>query len=392
MSERAGHRRGGVRRWAVGILVLVLVAAAAFWAGRVTTRPAEQTEQTPADEAVIEVVEQELGRVITLTTTVTRPSTPLASNLLTGTVTEVSEGGEFTSGDLLYTVGNTPVVLVQGQVPFWRDLGQDVEGSDVAQVQQMLVDAGHNLDIDGVWDAFTTEAVRDWQAEQGFAVTGSFPHGSLVASPQTPVSVDLDSEVAWPGAMLSGGESVVSVADGDPSFAMEVTQPQAELLPAGTTVTVQGDESGWEGVITESTVGQDGLFLLTLTAPDGGLLCGDECEQLPAEGSTTLLTQAALVPPVTGPVVPLAALSTQPDNSTTVDVVTDTGVQTTQVQVRTVADGLAVVDGVAAGDRVRVFGDSSAGSLPEQDSTAPGEGSTSTEEPPEPDGQGTSSP
>lgn len=384
MSGRPRHRSGSVGRWVIAVVAVALVVGAAFWAGRVTTRADEQAEQTPRSKAAVEVVEQELGRVITLTTTVTRPSTPLAVNSLAGTVTEVSQSGELGSGDPLYTVGDTPVVLIEGAVPFWRELGEGVEGADVTQVQDMLTAAGvaDEGEADAEWDAEMTETVREWQRAQGHTPTGVFPLGALVSVPELPVAVSIDAGVAWPGAVLAGGEEVVSVSSGDPAFAMEVTQTQAEILPPGTEVTVQGGESEWEGVITDSTTTEDGLFLLSVTAPDGGLVCGEECEQLPAAESTTLLTQASIVPPVTGPVVPISAVSTQPDGSSTVDVISGEQIETTTVQVRTVADGLAVVDGVVAGDRVRVFGEDG-GSLPAApggDLPGPDEGTT-TEQP-----------
>ncbi len=377
--ERRGRPKRAVR-WAAGLVVLVVVAASAFWAGRVTTRPAEVAVQAPADEAVVEVVEQELGRVITLTTRVTRPSSPLALNAVAGTVTQVSESGELAAGDLLYTVGQTPVVLVQGEVPFWRDLTEGTVGADVAQVQRMLAAVGADVDTDGQWGSATTQAVRAWQGERGFPVTGSFELGSVVAAPRVPVSVSIDTEVAWPGAMLSGGEEVVSVPDGDPAFTMEVTQQQAEMLPSGTEVTVQGGGSGWDGVITDSQVSEDGLILLSVTATDGGLVCGDECEELPAAGSTTFLTQVEIVPPVTGPVVPVAALTIEAEGSATVDVVTDGAAQVREVEVLTVADGLAVVDGVQAGEQVRVFGDDTSAPADPGNGGGPDPGSTETEE------------
>lgn len=200
-----------VRAAALVALVLGLVAAA-FWAGRVTLTPPLQAQQAPQEEATITVTEQQVGRVITLTTTVTRPTRPLATNQLAGTVTQVGEAGQVDNGDLLYAIEDTPVLLVEGDVPFWRQLEEGVEGEDVAQVQRMLRDAEMDLDPDGFWGRATTAALRQWQWDQGYRQTRGLAEGALVAAGSAPVSLTLDTEALWPGAVLSGGEALVSTA------------------------------------------------------------------------------------------------------------------------------------------------------------------------------------
>lgn len=373
-SVVVGRRGSRVARWAVGLVLLAVVAAAAFWAGRVTLRPADVAVQSAAEAAEVEVVEQELGRVITLATTVTRQSEPVATNLLAGVVTTAWGGGEAGQGEVLYQVEQTPVLIVQGNVPFWRALQEGDRGGDVRQVQQMLSDRGVEVEVDGIWGSGTTRGVRAFQKENGFPTTGGFERGALVAVAELPAPVVVDAELVWPGGVLSGGEKVVSVAAGEPSFVMEVTQPQAQMIPEGTSVTVQHGSLRWDGVVAPgSTTTYEGLVALSVTAPDGALVCRSECDELPATDGTSLLTEVAIVPPVTGPVVPVAALTTNPDGSATVEVVTAAGVEARRVSVRTVADGLAVVEGLSAGERVRVFG--------------PGEGS-----PPQGSGSATGSP
>lgn len=367
MGRRAG-------RWLLGLAVFVAVAAAAFWAGRVTIQPEASVPAVPKESTEVTVVEQELGRVITLTTTVTRPSMPLARNALSGVVTSVSaqDASAYDSGDVLYTVGDTPVVLVEGEVPFWRDLAEGSRGDDVRQVEQMLAQQGADLDPDTVWDAATTSAVQEWQAGLGASETGELPLGSVLAAKDPPVAVSLDRALARPGETLAGGEVVVSVADGDPTFVMEVTQDQASLVPLGTTVSIQSEDSEWLGVITEATTTEEGLTALTVDALDGGLVCGTECGTVPATGETYLLTEVAIVAPVTAPVVPVAALTTEVDGTTTVQVSADGNLESRPVEVLAVADGLAAVEGVSVGERVRVFGEQgTAPPVPADDTTPP---------------------
>ena len=85
------------------------------------------------------------------------------------------------------------------------------------------------------------------------------------------------------------------------------------------------------------------------------MVCGEDCDTLPADATTSLLSQVSVVPPVSGPVVPVSALRTQPDGAATVTVVRDGAAEDRTVTVLGSADGLAVVDGVDAGEQVRVL-------------------------------------
>lgn len=357
----------------LAVVLLVVVAVGAFWAGRVTLQADDAESSTPREPAEVTVVEQTLGRVITLTTTVRRPSVPLARNNLAGVVTWVSspDTEDYASGDELYRVGDTPVVVVEGDTPFWRDLADGDRGADVLQVERFLALKGASLEPDEVWDEATTRAVQAWQAEQGVAQTGSFALGTLLATATSPVALALDRDLARPGEVLSGGEAVVTVADGDPTFVMEVTEDQAALVPMGTTVSVQGDDMEWPGVVSEASTTEEGLTALVLTAPDGGLVCGQDCAAIPSTGDTYLMTEVAVVPPVTAPVVPVAALTTETDGTTTVQRVAGGTVDDQPVTVLAVSDGLAAVEGVTVGDRVRVFGEPGSPQRPPGQGDAP---------------------
>src|SRR5699024_5505454 len=107
---------------------------------------------------------------------------------------------------VLYQVEQTPVLIVQGEVPFWRALQEGDRGGDVRQVQQMLSDRGGEVEVDGIWGSGTTRGVRAFQRENGFPITGGFERGALVAVAELPAPVMVDAELVWPGGVLSGGE------------------------------------------------------------------------------------------------------------------------------------------------------------------------------------------
>lgn len=341
-----------------GIAALVLVAGGAFWAGRTTLKSPDAVEKAEPSSVTVKVVEQQVGRVLTLATSVRRATTPLAVNRLSGVVTSVGKDGDAKAGSILYSVNRRAVRVVAGGTPFYRDLQDGASGPDVKQLQQALVATGAKLEADGTWGSSTTQAVKKWQTDAGEEATGTMPLGEVVAVPKLPIPVQFDRSVLWPGAQLSGGEALLKTTSGQPSFAMEVTRAQEKLVPVGTTVRVKNGDITWEGVTGDPVPSKsgNGLNELPVTTASGGLLCGNQCDTLPAGGETSLLTDVVVIPPVTGPVVPVAAITTQPDGSTSVTVVKSGGDTTQKVTVKGVSDGLAVVDGVKVGDEVRVFG------------------------------------
>lgn len=348
-ASAAGCLLGVIRmnrpaRWAALVLALVAVAALAFWAGRVTLTPPAQAEQRPAASALVTVAEQELGRVITLGVSVSREQTPAAVNALTGVVTRAGESGEVAAGEVLYAVAQKPVLVLQGELPQWRPLGEGTSGDDVAAFQRMLAATGAKVEATGTWDEATADAWDDWLTERGYPAADTVELGQLVVLDALPAPLSVDAKTTAVGTTLAGGENVVARPGDQPDFALEVNQEQAALIPAGTQVTVPHGEHEWKAVAGESTSDEQGLIRITLTAPDGGVVCGEDCDALPADATTSLLSQVSVVPPVSGPVVPVSALRTQPDGAATVTVVRDGAAEDRTVTVLGSADGLAVVD------------------------------------------------
>lgn len=339
----------------LAVVVVVAVAALAFVAGRVTLRPPDPVTPVPEQSMTVKVGTQTVERSLTLTTTVQRQTRPVAVNALAGIVTDVPVQGKAEIGKALYSVGGRPVVALQGSVPFHRALGPDTKGSDVRQVQQSLVALGFDLEATGKWTNATTLAVKAWQKRSGYPVTGQLELGEAIAFPTLPASVVVDRERLWPGASLAGGEALLKAYTGQPSFEMTLTGTQAELVTPGTEVRIQSGELTWAGITGEPTK-RDDVLVAPVTAPDGGLPCADACDRLPVAEKSTLLTNVLVVPPASGPVVPVSALKTAPDGTSKVTVVEGAGSREQQVTVRQIANGLAVVDGVAEGTTVKVFG------------------------------------
>lgn len=347
---------------ALTVLVALLLIAAGFWAGRVTLRPAAVTPDLAESEVLVEVTEQTVGRSLNLNVTVSQPERALAVNALSGVVTAVREPGEATVGDVLYRVAGVPVRAVQGTVPFYRPLAAGDRGDDVRQLQDALVALGHLPAADGRFGASTTRAVLAWQRQLGTAETGTVAQGELVAVPSLPSALVLDEELISVGGVLEGGEEIVLGASGDPTFVLRLAQQQAQLVPQSATITLDYDGHTWSAVITGTEQNEQGETILHLAAPDGRPVCGADCATVATGEELHILSRVAVVAPASGPAVPVAALTTQPDGTTTVWVVDAAGVRTARpVTVLGSQDGVAVVQGVEAGEQVQVLAASGVG-------------------------------
>lgn len=373
--------KGSPARRALGVvLVLLLFAAAAgagWWASRATL-----TSQVPEDAdvaAAAEVVWAEastgsVGRSLPLSTTLRQPAVPVAQNTLAGVVTSVSPG-EVGEGDVVYVVGETPVRVVEADAPFWRDLSRGVKGGDVEALQRLLVAEGHlggGPDGDFGWN--TERAVKAWQKGHGLPQTGVVTLGELVAVADLPAVVQLGEGIVV-GKSLAGGEDSVLAPTGEREFVLVVTQEQARLIPAEATVEITFEDHTWSAVIAGSELDEFGSTTFTLTAPDGGEVCGEECGVLPNDAQVTLRSDVVIVPRIEGTTVPAAAVRTSADG--TAYVVTQEG--EVEVGVRGSGQGVAVVDGVEPGTRVQVLGGAQGvQSAPAQPEPEPGQGDDDT--------------
>lgn len=338
-------------------LLACLLLASGFWAGRATTSSPSSADSDLQSPRTMHVSEQEVGRTLTLVTTVTREYTPVASNRLAGTVTAVGDVQAVETGDLLYEVEKTPVIAFTGTLPFYRDLARGDKGQDVTQLQDGLNALGLlPVSATGTFGVDTENAVKKWQKSLGLEQTGAVRLGTVVAIPTMPSPVRLDETLIATGLLLSGGEPAISVPGADPVFVMHLSTAQADLIPSDAPLTVSAGELSWPAVISSSAPGDQGADL-TLSAPDGSSVCGEDCGSLGSAESTNLMTSVDIVPTVKGPAIPLSAVTTRADGSTTVRRADGSEVA---VEVRGVENGVAVVDGLEPGEEIELPGEPAA--------------------------------
>lgn len=359
--------------WSLITVVLVAMAAGAgWWAARATLTPVAENTAV-ADEIVTgTVVEGTVGRSLTVGVTLRQPVEVVATNTLAGMVTEVGAAVEVSTGEVIYAVAGVPVRVVQGQMPFYRDLARDARGSDVEQLQAALVELGHlSSEPDGIFGSATREAVRAWQDELGLERTGTVSLGEVLAVPQLPASVRLGDGIRA-GVPVSGGEEAILASSGSQEFTLVLSADQAATITTEVPIRVSFEDLTWEARTMSSRVDENGNTVLDLVAPDGGPVCGQDCDRLPADEQLSLRAEAIVTPEVTGPVVPVTAVRTGTDAQAYVQMADGTH---REVRVLGSGQGVAAVEGLEIGEQVVISGtepvDSGSSEPQEQDDSTP---------------------
>lgn len=349
-----------MRRWFAAIMAGLACVAGGWWAGRTAVTP-QTAVATQANSFVLaEVREATVGRALPYGVTVSQQAKAVARNALPGVVVSIHPGRR-SSGDTAYVVGGTPVRVVTGTAPFYRDLSAGARGADVRQLESALVALDLLTLADTKFDSRTTLAVRKWQKRLGQPQTGSVPLGEIVAVPALPSAITLAAAIT-PGAVLSGGEESVLASVGARTFALELGAEQARLVPNDALVQVKYKERAWPARIVDTRIDAEShLTRLILASPDGGPVCGSQCSELPPDATVQLSSEVFVVPQAKGPAVPAAAVQSAADGSTFV--LDDSG-KHVPVVVKGAGSGLVVVDGLAVGQKVRVTGASGAGAAP----------------------------
>lgn len=326
-------------------------------AGRATVAPprAPAPDPTPASYTV---GEGSVGRSLRFPATAEWPGVDLPAGLAEGVLTsvDVTHGELVGSGTVLYTVDLRPVVLVEGEIPVFRDLVIGSQGPDVAQLRAHLQSGGHlrSTRSSTTFDAITELAVKRWQRSLGVDPDGRVRAGDVIFSPGLPVRVSTGS--ASPGDLTEPGVAVVGATASVPSFTVTLAADQAAVVPTEGPVTVSGAGHAWAGLIG-SAQQLESTLVLTLTGADGGPVCGAECDAMtpPASGGASVFqADITIVPETVGPVVPVAAIGRTGAGD---HVVTLTAGRQVRVRVLASADGMAVVEGLQVGDEVLLVAD-----------------------------------
>lgn len=234
----------------LAVLAVAGTAAGAYaYAGR-------DDSSTPSDALPPATAEVTRG---TLTDEVTEGGTlgygtlvPISSRRH-GTVTALPDEGETVRrGEPLFEVDATPVPLVYGTVPAWRDLAPGAEGTDVKQLEKNLWALGYRgFDVDEDYTDATAAAVAEWQEDLGVEETGKVRTGDVVVQP---AAVRIGSLSASLGDQAGNGGPVLSVTDTVPSVTVTLDPADRRMAEVGAAVEVTlPDGSQAAGKVTDAS-------------------------------------------------------------------------------------------------------------------------------------------
>ncbi|GCD95928.1 peptidoglycan-binding protein [Embleya hyalina] len=165
-------------------------------------------------------------------------TTTLNGGKLTGTLTSVAAPGSTVArGKPLYRVDNTPVLLLYGALPAYRNLAAGVEGPDVEQFERNLAELGYTgFTVDTKYTDGTAAAVRKWQKANGLEETGGIELGRVHYAPGE-IRVDVDKAAL--GDAVQPGQAVLTYTGTRRVVSVELEMAYASLAGTGTAVSVR---------------------------------------------------------------------------------------------------------------------------------------------------------
>jgi len=345
------------RKMVVGAIGLALVAGiGGVWAGRTLLAPPPDILAAPSF-TMVAAREGTVGQTWRLNAEASWDSLADFPNYNSGVITSISAtNGEIAEpGQVLYTVNLRPVVIAEGEIPAFRDLSTNASGTDVAQLQQLLTSTGYFTgSVNGVFDWRLRNSVQAWQRSLGVADTGTISRSDIVFVPDLPTSIALAEGIVI-GKEVSGQFPAVSVLGDSPEFTINVTDSQAAAMPVGTVVDLATAEGIWPAVVSQfSPMTPERPLHVVLSSPDGGPVCGNECDQIPVGTPTVIPATIHIVPETSGIVVPTAATVSNAAGQS--GVYLEDG-EFVPVTIIASALGSSVVTGIALDTLVRTPGD-----------------------------------
>jgi hypothetical protein len=237
------------------VLAVAVVVAGAVAAALLLPRGGARAPAAPRVYATVPVVRGTVSKqsVVTGTLEFARRRTLQAG--FAGVVTALpAVGARIGFGQPLYSVDATPVLLMRGRVPMWRDFQPGMaNGPDVRQLEAGLADMGYFFGwVDDAFTAETSAAIVRLHRALGVPCESaepdrrrraiaqrkclrSLPRGAVVFGSS---GVRVAARKATIGAQLTPGSPVLGVSSAEKIVRADVKLADQDLVDRGTTVKV----------------------------------------------------------------------------------------------------------------------------------------------------------
>jgi hypothetical protein len=264
-TDVSGRRRGG-RGWVITGVVVVVVAAAVVVAavsgafkGSGSAGPGSAGTAYRTSVAVVK--RQTLTSQSSLSGTLADSGSYTIVNQATGTVTTLpAVGTTVRQGGVLYQVSGTPVVLLYGNAPDYRDMTEGLTGADVREFNKAMIALGYTTRADvlaaglgmGYFSAATATAWEDYQTALGVTVpSATVTLGQVVFLPSAAKIATWETGIT-PGAAAAPGTALMTATSPVPQVTISLDPSLETEIKAGDKVGIDLPEGGaTTGVVTQ---------------------------------------------------------------------------------------------------------------------------------------------
>ena len=268
--------RHGHRGWVVAGVVVVVAAAAigaalasgafrgsghqaagassGYQTGTATVTRQSLTSQTEEDATL-----GDAGTWSVAVPSSSSSSSSASASAGSGTFTWLPQVGQvIRQGQQIYGMTGSPVVLLYGPVPAYRDLSEGITGADVTELNRDLLHLGYAtraaLGPRSGWDYYSAEtayAVGQLQTRLGLTVTGTLPLGQAAFLPGPALVTGLGSTTSL-GGQATAGSVVLTATSLTPVVTIELDPSLQSEVKDGDRVSITlPDGSTTPGVVTQ---------------------------------------------------------------------------------------------------------------------------------------------
>jgi Putative peptidoglycan binding domain len=235
------------RRWAAaGVVVVVaagvVVAVVTGGFGR-PSHPSSGLSGSTHPASTATVTRRSLSSQAQVQATLGDAGSYTVVNQAQGTITALpSVGHVVRQGQVLYQVSGSPVVLLHGPVPAYRDLSEGLTGPDVAELNTDLVRLGYatGAELGAGSDYFSAEtayALEKLQARLGVIQTGVLALGQAVFLPTAVQVISLGQNTVL-GGPAQPGMPLLTASSTTPVVTINLDAAQQTEVKAGEQVTI----------------------------------------------------------------------------------------------------------------------------------------------------------